>query len=172
MENKMREVLIDKVVVNMGVGESGIRLNNAERVLEEITGQKPVRTISKRTRQPFGIKKGESIGCKVTLRKDRAERFLKDALSILNNMISDYQFDETGSFSFGIEEHTDFPGMEYDPDIGIFGMDISVSLRRRGYRVSKRRKNRKKIPKRHRVTREDAMEFLRSKFGVTIVEWE
>ncbi|MCW7076461.1 MAG: 50S ribosomal protein L5 [Candidatus Syntropharchaeales archaeon] len=172
MENKMREVLIDKVVVNMGVGESGIRLNNGERILEEITGQKPVRTISKRTRQPFGVKKGESIGCKVMLRKERAVKFLQDALSINDNLISDYQFDRTGGFSFGIEEHTDFPGMEYDPDIGIFGMDVSVSLRRRGYRVAKRKQNRKKIPTRHRVTRDDAMKFLEREFGTTIVEWE
>ncbi|RLG34887.1 50S ribosomal protein L5 [Methanosarcinales archaeon] len=168
----MQEVLIDKLVVNMGVGESGIRLNNGEKILKEITGQTPVRTISKRTRQPFNIKKGESIGCKVTLRKERAENFLRNALAIHENMISDYQFDETGGFSFGIEEHTDFEGMEYDPDIGIFGMDVSVSLRRRGYRVARRKQNRRKIPARHKVTREDAMKFLEDVFGVTIVEWE
>jgi len=172
MENMMQEVLIDKLVVHMGVGESGIRLINGEALLEEITGQMPVRTISKRTRQPFNIKKGESIGCKVTLRKERAENFLRNALAIHENMISDYQFDDTGGFSFGIEEHTDFEGLEYDPDIGIFGMDISVSLRRRGYRNTRRKPNRSKIPIRHKVTQKDAMKFIEDSFGVTIVEWE
>ncbi len=172
MDNMMQEVLIDKLVVNMGVGESGVRLNNAEMILEEITGQKPVRTISSRSRQPFNIKKGESIGCKVTLRKDLAEKFLKGALSVNDNMLSDYQFDVTGGFSFGVEEHTDFPGLEYDPDIGLFGMDVSVSLRRRGYSISKRKQNRKKLPTKHRVTQEGAMQFVKQEFGVTIVEWD
>ncbi|MHC1582888.1 MAG: 50S ribosomal protein L5 [Candidatus Syntropharchaeia archaeon] len=169
-ENHMREVRLDKVVVNMGVGESGQRLINAERVLETVTGQKPVRTISKKTRQPFGIKKGEPIGCKVTLRGERGEEFLKKAFKINQNAMSLYGFDESGSFSFGIEEHTDFPGMSYDPEVGIFGMDVSVTLCRPGYRIKRRKVGRKKIPNSHRVKREDAIRFVQEKFGVRIVE--
>ncbi|MHC1567119.1 MAG: 50S ribosomal protein L5 [Candidatus Syntropharchaeia archaeon] len=169
-ENHMREVRLDKVVVNMGVGESGQRLINAERVLETVTGQKPVRTISKKTRQPFGIKKGEPIGCKVTLRGERGEEFLRKAFKINQNAMSLYGFDESGSFSFGIEEHTDFPGMSYDPEVGIFGMDVSVTLCRPGYRIKRRKVGRKKIPNSHRVKREDAIRFVQEKFGVRIVE--
>jgi len=154
----------------MGVGESGQRLINAERVLETITGQKPVRTISKKTRQPFGIKKGEPIGCKVTLRGERGEEFLRKAFKINQNAMSLYGFDESGSFSFGIEEHTDFPGMSYDPEVGIFGMDVSVTLCRPGYRIKRRKVGRKKIPNSHRVKREDAIRFVQEKFGVRIVE--
>jgi large subunit ribosomal protein L5 len=80
------------------------------------------------------------------------------------------QFDDTGNFSFGVEEHTDFPGMKYDPDIGIFGMDVSVALKRPGYRVARRRVARAKIASRHRVTRDDAVVHVQNKYGVDIME--
>ena len=71
MSNPMQEIYIDKVVVHMGVGESGERLVKAEKIMQQITGQKPVRTIAKRTQPAFGIRKGAPIGCKVTLRRSK-----------------------------------------------------------------------------------------------------
>ena len=68
----MKDIYIDKVVVHMGVGESGERLVKAEDIMKQITGQKPVRTIAKRTQPAFGIRKGAPIGCKVTLRRENA----------------------------------------------------------------------------------------------------
>ncbi|HHO57213.1 MAG TPA: 50S ribosomal protein L5 [Thermoplasmatales archaeon] len=168
--NPMREIKIEKVVVNIGVGEGGERLRKAEKVVEMITGKKPVQTISKGTNRDFGIRKGMPIGCKVTLRKKDAEEFLKKALWVRNNKLPEWSFDEEGNFSFGITEHTDFEGMKYDPEIGIFGMDICVTLERNGYRIKRRKLRKTKIPHRHRITREEAMEFMKSKFNVEVVE--
>ncbi|HIH36774.1 MAG TPA: 50S ribosomal protein L5 [Methanocellales archaeon] len=166
--NPMRCIKIDKVTVNMCLGEGGQRLLNAEKIMEGITGQKPVRTTAINAKT-FGIKKGEPIGCKVTLRKKRAEDFLKTAFGTKDNKIYLQQFDDTGNFSFGIEEHTDFPGMAYDPDIGIFGMDVNVVLQRPGYRISRRQIQRRKIPRSHKLTKEDVITFVKEQFGVGVI---
>lgn len=167
--NPMRRIYVDKVTVNIGVGESGQRLVNAEKVLELLTGQKPVRTYAKKTIQTFGIRKGEPVGCKVTLRGERAVEFLRKALSVVNNRLSERQFDEFGAFSFGIREHIDFPDVSYDPEIGIFGMDVCVTLARPGYRVARRKIKRSKIGRSHRVTKEEAIKFVSEEFGVEVV---
>ena len=168
--NVMLEPRVDKVTVHIGTGESGQRLVNAETILGAITNRTPVRSNAKKTLPGFGIKKNEPIGCRLTLRGDEAEEVLKIALEVTGGALRRGQFDDTGNFSFGVEEHTDFPGMKYDPDIGIFGMDVSVALKRPGYRVARRRVARGKIASRHRVTRDDAVEYVKNKYGVEIVE--
>jgi large subunit ribosomal protein L5 len=161
---------VDKVVVHVGVGESGQRLVNAETIMKTITKQQPVRSIAKKTLPTFGIKKNEPIGAKLTLRGKAAEDFLVLALKAAGNTLKKSQFDQQGNFSFGIEEHTDFPGMRYDPDIGIFGMDVSVALKRAGYRIAMRRVARKKLPSRQRLNKGDTIEFVSKKFGIEILE--
>ncbi len=81
--NAMRTPKVEKITVHMSVGESGKKLSNAEMILEAITHQKPVRNFAKKTLPAFGIKKGEAIGCKVTLRGKKAETFLATALKIM-----------------------------------------------------------------------------------------
>jgi large subunit ribosomal protein L5 len=168
--NKMRTILIEKVVINIGVGEAGEKLQKAEKVIEILTKQKPIRTESKSTNRDFGIRKKMPIGCKVTLRKDKAEKFLKDALWIKENRLADYSFDKEGNFSFGIPDYTDFPNQKYDPDIGIFGMDVCVRLTRYGRRVANRTRASTKVPVRHRITPTLAKEFLKTKFNVEVVK--
>jgi len=168
-ENPMREVKVEKVVVHICVGESGQPLVNAEKILEQLTGQKPIRSKAKKTIQSFGIKRKEPISVRVTLRGKKAEEFLEKAFNVVGKRIKASSFDPWGNFAFGIEEHTDFPGMSYDPNIGIYGMDVMVSLCRRGYRVTKRRVARAKIPSTHRVNREDAIEYVKS-LGVEVME--
>ncbi|VVB91339.1 50S ribosomal protein L5 [uncultured archaeon] len=165
----MRTPSIDKITVHVGTGESGERLTNAEKLLQAIVKQKPVRAMSKKTIPAFAIKKNEPIGCKVTLRGNKANDFLKTALKIVENKVPASQFDNNGNFSFGIEEHTDFPGMKYDPAIGIYGMDVSVALKRAGFRISKRKIEVRKIPQSHRLTKEDAISFVKEKFGAEVV---
>jgi large subunit ribosomal protein L5 len=161
---------IDKVVVHVGVGESGQRLVNAETIMKTITKQQPVRSIAKKTLPTFGIKKNEPIGAKLTLRGKAAEDFLIIALKAAGNTLKKSQFDMQGNFSFGVEEHTDFPGMRYDPEIGIFGMDVSVALKRAGYRIAMRRVGQKKLPSRQRLNKDDTIEFVSKKFGIEISE--
>lgn len=167
-ENVMTIPRVEKVTVHMSVGESGKKLSNAEMIMSKITGQKPVRTIAKRTLPGFGIKKNEPIGCKVTLRGEKADRFLKTALAIMGNSLEASRFDENGNFAFGIEEHTDFPGMEYDPEIGIYGMDVIVSVEKPGYRIKRRRIQKQKIPSGHKLKREDSIAYVSKSYGVEV----
>ena len=70
----------------------------------------------------------------------------------------------------GIPDYTDFKGMKYDPDIGIFGMDVAIVFKRKGgYRLSRRKIRTKKLPDKIRVKKEESMEYLKDKFGVTIL---
>ena len=166
--HEMREPRIEKVVVHMGVGEGGRTLANAEEILEEVTGQESVRTTSKRASQDFGVRQGNPVGAKVTLRGDAAREFLETALPLTT--LSRSQLDDVGNFSFGVEEHTEFPSQEYDPNIGIYGLDVTVNLVRPGYRVKKRDKATQTIPSSHRLTPEDAASFLETNFDVEVNE--
>ena len=166
----MRDLHVEKVVVNIGVGEAGERLVKAEKVLEMVTGQKPVETISKTVNRDLGIRQGMPLGCKVTLRGDVAEDFVRKALVIREMRVRVYSFDPEGNMSFGISDYTDFEGMKYDPEIGIFGMDISVVLRRPGNRITQRALLRRRVPKSHRVCRDEAIQFMKDKFEVEVVE--
>ncbi|WP_254531381.1 50S ribosomal protein L5 [Natrinema gelatinilyticum] len=164
--HEMREPRVEKVVVHMGVGQGGRELGKAEDIIEEITAQQSVRTEAKRTEPDFGIRQGDPIGTKVTLRGDDAHEFLETALPL--SLISTAQFDDTGNFSFGVEEHTDFPSQEYDPNVGIYGLDVTVNLVRPGYRIAKRDKATRSIPSNHRLTPEDAIAFLEANFDVSV----
>jgi len=164
--HEMREPTVEKVVVHMGVGQGGRELQNAEEILEEITGQQSVRTTATRTEPEFGIRQGDPIGAKVTLRDDAAADFLERAFDAVS--LSRSQFDETGNVSFGIEEHTDFPSQEYDPNVGIFGLDVTVNLVRPGYRVAKRDKRSRQIPHNHRLDADDAIAYLEANFDVEV----
>ncbi|MCJ7607205.1 MAG: 50S ribosomal protein L5, partial [Thermoplasmata archaeon] len=73
-------------------------------------------------------------------------------------------------FSFGVQDYTDFPGMKYDPEIGIFGLDVSVVLSRPGKRVKLRRIMRRHLPKHHKITKREGMQFIESTFNTEVVE--
>ncbi|MEN6551695.1 MAG: 50S ribosomal protein L5 [Methanobacterium sp.] len=167
--NPMEEVKIAKATVNIGVGESGERLARAEKLLSNITGQQPVRTYSKVTNPEFGIRKGQPIACKVTLRGEKADKAIKMVLEGIERRIRATQFDAQGNLSFGIHEHIDIPGMRYDPDIGIFGMDVSITFEKPGYRINRRKIQRRKVPDKHKVTKEDSIKFMEENFQVKIL---
>src|SRR3989304_2483284 len=151
MTNPMRAISVGKVVVNIGVGEAGEKLLKAVKVLELVTGHKPVQTLSRSTIRDWGIRRNMP-------------------LAIRSNRLAGYSFDPHGNFSFGIPDYTDFEGMRYDPEIGVFGMDIAVVLKRPGWRVAERKIASRKIPRSHRITREEGIEFVRSTFNAEVVE--
>lgn len=160
---------IDKVVVNMSVGKSGEPLEKASKVLKNLTGQTPCKRKAKKTIRDFGIRRGEPIACIVTLRKQKAIEFLKKVLHVVDYKIPKSCFDKHGNFAFGIKEHIEIPGVKYDPEIGIFGMDVCVSLSRPGKRVENRHRARVKIGSKHVLTPEEAMVFVKETLGVEIV---
>jgi large subunit ribosomal protein L5 len=163
----MKNIAISKVVINIGVGRSGEPVEKAKRALNVLTGQRPKVCGAKNTVRDFGIHKGEPIGAMVTLRRDKAVEFIKRVIAAKGNIIKASSFDDFGNLSIGIHEHIDIPGTRYDPEIGIFGMDVCMALSRPGYRISRRR-NKTSIGKNHRIKREDAIGFLKQSFGVEI----
>lgn len=168
-ENPMTIPYISKVTVNISIGESGEKLMKAMRLLEQLTGAKPVPRRAKKTIREFNIRRGENIAAIVTLRGDKADEFLRRIFQGLGGRIKASSFDPHGNLSIGIREHLVIPGTRYDPEIGIFGMDISVTFEKKGYRIAKRRRERTRVPKRHRVSREEAMFLLTLKYGVSII---
>lgn len=126
---------LEKIVVNMGVGEASKEeksLDNSIRDLQIITGQKPVITIARKAISNFKIRENMKIGCKVTLRGDRAMHFLDRLNTVVLPRIRDFQglnpnsFDGRGNFAFGLKEQLVFPEIPYDTFDKIRGMDIII----------------------------------------------
>ncbi len=169
-KNPMKKPFLEKLVLNIGVGVGGEELEKAVTVLETITGQKAIKTLSKTNVKEFNLRKGRPIGTKITIRNQNAEKLLKKLLIVNNNKILRKSFDDYGNFGFGITEHISIPGIEYDNTIGIWGLDCVGRVVRPGMRVKSRRKARTKVPKHHYTSREETQYFLKQKFGVEIVK--
>merc|ERR1712085_103554 len=165
-DNVMREIKIDKLIINIAVGEAGDRLTKAVRVLGQLTSQKPVENKARYTVRTFGIRRNEKIATHVTVRDELAQE-LDRGLKITDYEISQRHFSETGNFGFGVNEHIDL-GLKYDPNTGIYGMDFSVVLCRPGFRVSRKKRCRAKIGVPHRITKAEAIEWVRTKFQAEI----
>src|SRR3989338_8110852 len=136
----MRDIEIEKIVLNVGCGTK-LSPETAKTVLERVSGKKAV-IINSRKRSTFNVPKNKPIGCKVTVRKGK-EEFLERLLEAKEKKLQPSNFDNHGNFAFGIKEYIDVPGMEYDPKIGIIGMDVCITLQRKGYSIK-----RKVIPRR------------------------
>ncbi len=169
-QNPMRRIRVGKVIVNMAVGKSGDPLERARKVLESLVGQRPCLRNAKKTIKDFGIRKGEPIACMATLRGKRALEFLRRALAAIGNRIRASSFDERGNFAFGIKEHIEIPGTKYDPELGIFGLDVIISLERAGFRVKRRAYRRSDVGKSHEIGKEEAIAFAREELGIEVVE--
>ena len=170
MQDKLIEsIRIEKVVVHISVGSDWERLQKAVKLLEYLTGQKPVIRRAKKTIKAFGISRKQPISTMVTLRGEKAVEFLRRALQAVDMKLKNTSFDELGNISFGIKEHLMIPGVKYDPNIGVFGMDVNVHLVKPGYRVKLRRYRRSKLGKKNLVTKDEAMEFMRRRFNVEVV---
>jgi large subunit ribosomal protein L5 len=168
MENKMKEVVVDKVTLNIGVGKAGQELENAKTLLERLSGAKAVPTHAKSRNPVFRIKKGDIIGTKATLRGPGAIEFVKKALKVKGFALPNRSFDKEGNFSFGVPEYIEFPGAKYDPQIGMLGFDVCITLRRRGFRVGRRRRGKSKIGSVHRLTKDDGIAFAKEVLSVKV----
>ncbi|MGC8832196.1 MAG: 50S ribosomal protein L5 [Thermoproteota archaeon] len=165
--NPMREIRIEKVVVNICPGKPGEPLEKAKQVLTLLTGMKPAERRARKTVKEFGVRRRESIAAVVTLRGRKAEEFLNKAFSAVGRKVKASSF-QNGVFSFGVKEHIQFPGVKYDPKTGVLGMDICVKLYRPGFRVMYRRRRRSSIGKAHEVTRDEAINFMRERFSLVV----
>ena len=166
--NTMKQIKVAKVTLNIGVGQAGDNLDKATKLLNNITNKKPVQTKTQKRIPTWGLRPGLPIGCKVTLRKEDAEKLLKRLFSSVENRLNPRSFDNEGNFSFGIKEYIDIPQAEYDPNIGIIGLEVSVTLERPGFRIKRRKVKTKKIPMRNKITKEEAMKFIKETFNMKI----
>ncbi len=124
----MKKISLEKVVLNMGLGKSGDIIQVAKKALDHISGKKSCSRDAKETQREWGVRQGEPIGVAVTVRGKDARELLKRLLESKGNQINGKSFDNFGNFSFGIKEHIDIPGVKYDPQVGILGLGISVTL--------------------------------------------
>ena len=168
LPNPMRKISVGKVVINIGVGRSGEPLEKALHALLELTERQPSVRGAKKSVRDFNIHKGEPIAAMVTLRGDLANKFLKRVIAANKNTLKSSSFDNYGNLSIGIREHIDIPGTKYNPEIGIFGMDVCVSLARPGYRVAKKR-DKHQIGKDHRIGKDEAIRFFKEEFGAEVL---
>ena len=167
-QQDMKRISVDKIVINIGVGKSGEPIEKAKKALLELTGQQPAVRGAKKTVRDFGIHKGEPIGTIVTLRREPALEFLKRVIAAKRNVLKASSFDNYGNISLGIHEHIDIPGTKYNPEIGIFGMDVNVVLSRPGYRIAKKSRKTAQIGRTHRINKEEAIDFFKQEFGAEV----
>ena len=164
-ENKMREVKIEKVVLS--ISSSGENLDKGTKLLERITGEKAAKRKTRKRIPALGVRPGLEIGVMVTLRGKKAIDVFKKLLAAIDNQIRSKQVTEN-SFSFGIKEYIEIPGMTYQRDIGIIGFDVSVSFSRAGKRIERRKIKKSKMAGKQQVTKEEIIWFLEG-MGVRVI---
>ena len=168
--NPMRTIRIEKLTLNIGVGKNPQLLDKAMTLLKKLANAKPVKTYTQKRIAGWGLRPGLPIGCKVTLRGENASELLMRLLQSKDDGLIEKQFDDFGNIAFGIPEYINIPGIEYDPNIGIIGLEACVTLERPGFRVKKRKNEKRKIPKKHGIPKEDAIDFMKEEFKIKVGE--
>ncbi len=134
-KNAMEVPQLDKIVVNLGVGEAvadGKKINTAVSEMAAITGQKPVITKSRKSIANFKLRENQNIGCKVTLRRERMYEFLDRLINVALPRVRDFRgvspksFDGRGNYALGLKEQIVFPEIDYDKIESVRGMDIII----------------------------------------------
>lgn len=163
-DNPMRQIRLEKVVINFALGRSGPELERARVLAENLTNKKPVDSKAHDSVRGFGIRKGEPIGVHVTMRGQDGFEFLKKIFWAKDDRVLQKNFDNNGNLAMAIKDHLTLPEVKYDPKIGVFGFGVTANLERRGYRIKRRRLRNKKLPQRHKITKDEAMAWFVTNF--------
>ncbi|MBT4023070.1 50S ribosomal protein L5 [archaeon] len=168
--NQMKQIRIEKLTLNVGAGTNQDLLKKGMKLLKNITGVEPVKTISEKRIPSWGVRPGLPVGCKITIRGSKVEEIIPNLLKAKDNLIKKSCFDSNGNLSFGIHEYIDVPNLNYDSEIGIIGFQISVTLTRPGYRIKNRKKLTRKVGKTHKISQEEGIKYFEEKFGIKVEE--
>ena len=168
--NPMRNIRIEKVTLNIGAGKDQKMLEKGQTLLKNITGIDPVTTKTEKRIASWGLRPGLPVGCKLTLRGPEAEKLLKRLIEAKDNQLNNNNFDGSGNIAFGIHEYIEIPGVEYDPQIGVIGLQVCISLERPGFRIKKKRIRKAKVGKAHRITKDESIAFMKSNFKISMEE--
>ncbi|MFT4303257.1 MAG: 50S ribosomal protein L5 [Candidatus Woesearchaeota archaeon] len=164
----MREIDVEKLTLNVGAGKDQSLLDKGMKLLKNITGIDPIKTITTKRIPSWGVRPGLPIGTKITLRnKEQIKGLIQKFLKAKNNTLKKSCFDSSGNVSFGIHEYIDVPDLEYDPEIGIIGFQVCITLMRKGFAIKHKGK---KIGKKHLINQDEAIEFMKQNYGVDISE--
>jgi len=167
----MRTIRIEKLTLNVGAGKEQAVLEKGLILLKNITGIDPVKTITQKRIAGWGLRPGLPIGCKLTLRnEEEVKTLIKRLLAAKNNILANNNFDEEGNISFGIKEYIDVADTKYDPKIGIMGFQASITLVRPGFRIKKRKILKRSIPRNHRISKVESINFMKQNFAINIKE--
>ena len=159
-ENSMRKIRIEKIVLNVGgIAEN---LEKGFKLLSFITKRKPAKMKSKKRIPSLEVRPGLEVGAVVTIRKNK-EELLKRLLAAIENTLRKKQI-SINNFSFGIKEYLEIPGMEYQRDIGIAGLDVTIVFKRAGRRVRLKKMKKGKISKKQIITKEEIIKFMEDNF--------
>ncbi len=163
--NSMRDIKIEKIILS--VGGTGEELEKGFKLLKLLTGRTPAKMKSRKRIPSLGVRPKLEVGAVVTIRKNPAE-ILRKMLSTLDNVLKKSQISEN-NFSFGVKEYIEIPGIEYQRDIGIKGLDVTVTFKRAGKRVKLKKIKKGKIPKRQAISREEIIKFMEENFKTKFI---
>jgi large subunit ribosomal protein L5 len=171
--SKMKEIAIEKITLNFGAGKDQKKLDKGVLLLKHLTNKDPVKTITQKRIPTWGVRPGLPIGCKITIRerdliKDLIARFLRAK----ENHLKEKQFDANGNIAFGISEYIDIPDVQYNPEVGIMGFEACITLTRPGFRIKKRKIQKRKVGKKHKISKEEAIAFMKKEFSLKVGEEE
>src|SRR3989344_1721743 len=166
--NKMKDIKVEKITLKVGAGKEQAVLKKGLKLIKNLTGKDPVQTVTKKRIPSWGLRPGLPVGCMLTLRGKEATDLLRRLFHSKSNTLKPTQFDNGGSFGFGIPEYIDILGAKYDPEIGMMGLEVYVTLVRPGFRIRKKRIRPSPVGKKHRITKEEAIEFIKKEFNVKI----
>jgi len=159
-ENPTRKVRIDKIVLS--VGGTAEELEKGVKLLKLIIKRNPAKMKSHKRIPAFGVRPNLEVGAVVTMREN-ANEVLKRMLTAINNKLRKKQVSEN-NFSFGIKEYIEIPGMEYQRDLGIMGLDVTVVFKRMGRRITLRKIKKGKVPAKQKITKEEIIKFMEDNF--------
>lgn len=163
----MRSIFIEKIILSCGA--TGNDLEKARKLLEIISKSKPQIIASTKRIPDFGVRPGLEVGTRVTLRKEKSLELLRRLLEAVDNTLSRKSISEN-HFSFGVREYIEIPGVEYQREIGIRGLNITVVFARKGLRVKRKKIKSGHVPEKQNISKDEIISFMQDKFNTRFVK--